>query len=293
MLYALLVEGSGPLGSVFKREDFTDKEVQDTDGDGMPEFVDAWGQPLQFFRWPVFYHSDLQRGQNIIPDTTTPGKYDLEPPYYDPANAGNATFAGMVQQREQDPLDPNQQLMSPAWWANTGVGGLAANDSYPSTLMATAAVVPPGASGGVQAFEALFHPLTEPYPYPTTTTGNPGTFWDRGSTFTTRRAFYSKFLILSGGPDTIPGVFLYADHDIKGFGAGAAPYLIANENNAMPFSTTDVADFTTSATVTSTSFLSVPSIDPTHPSSFDLNQAAQDDISNHNLQSGGAIGGSG
>ena len=45
MLYAVLVEGVGPLGSVFNRDDFTDKEVQDTDGDGLPEFVDAWGQP--------------------------------------------------------------------------------------------------------------------------------------------------------------------------------------------------------------------------------------------------------
>ena len=58
---------SGPWGSVFNRDDFTDREVQDTDGDGLPEFVDAWGQPLQFFRWPVLYHSDLQRGQMILP----------------------------------------------------------------------------------------------------------------------------------------------------------------------------------------------------------------------------------
>ena len=52
MLYAILVEGRGPWGSVFSRDEFTDREVQDTDGDGLPEFVDAWGQPLQFFRWP-------------------------------------------------------------------------------------------------------------------------------------------------------------------------------------------------------------------------------------------------
>ncbi|HEY2155056.1 MAG TPA: type II secretion system protein, partial [Isosphaeraceae bacterium] len=44
-LYAMLVEGGGPLGSVFNRDDFTNREVQDTDGDGLPEFVDAWGQP--------------------------------------------------------------------------------------------------------------------------------------------------------------------------------------------------------------------------------------------------------
>ena len=66
MLYAILVEGAGPLGSVFNRDDFTDKEVRDTDGDGLPEFVDAWGQPLQFFRWPLLYHSDIQRGQAFV-----------------------------------------------------------------------------------------------------------------------------------------------------------------------------------------------------------------------------------
>ena len=81
MLYAILVEGSGPLGSVFSRDDFTDREVQDTDGDGLPEFVDAWGQPLQFFRWPVLYHSDLQRGQVILPDPNNGNSNNLLPPY--------------------------------------------------------------------------------------------------------------------------------------------------------------------------------------------------------------------
>ena len=47
------------------KQPVTAKEVQDTDGDGLPEFVDAWGQPLQFFRWPLLYHSELQRGQTI------------------------------------------------------------------------------------------------------------------------------------------------------------------------------------------------------------------------------------
>ncbi len=81
MLYAILVEGMGPWGSVFSRDEFTDREVQDTDGDGLPEFVDAWGQPLQFFRWPLFYHSDLQRGQVILPDPTVANQWDLLPPY--------------------------------------------------------------------------------------------------------------------------------------------------------------------------------------------------------------------
>ena len=111
MLYAILVEGQGPLGSVFNRDDFTDKEVQDTDGDGLPEFVDAWGQPLQFFRWPLLYHSDIQRGQVIVDDPDDRASPDL----------GRLPTPRVFDQREQDPLDPNQQLVAPGWWSEDGM----------------------------------------------------------------------------------------------------------------------------------------------------------------------------
>jgi hypothetical protein len=32
---------------------FTSSEVADTDGDGLKEFIDAWGKPLRFYRWPT------------------------------------------------------------------------------------------------------------------------------------------------------------------------------------------------------------------------------------------------
>lgn len=32
---------------------FRTQEVADTDGDGLPEFVDGWGKPLRFYRWPT------------------------------------------------------------------------------------------------------------------------------------------------------------------------------------------------------------------------------------------------
>ena len=32
---------------------FTSSEIADTDGDGLLEFVDAWGNPLRFYRWPT------------------------------------------------------------------------------------------------------------------------------------------------------------------------------------------------------------------------------------------------
>ncbi len=50
--FALLASGSFGVGAI-DGDRFTDKEVADTDGDGLPEFIDAWGNPLRFYRWPT------------------------------------------------------------------------------------------------------------------------------------------------------------------------------------------------------------------------------------------------
>lgn len=34
-------------------DSFTTDEVRDTDGDGLPELIDGWGNPLRFYRWPT------------------------------------------------------------------------------------------------------------------------------------------------------------------------------------------------------------------------------------------------
>ena len=53
LLYFFLFH-SGNYGSAeVARDDFTEKEIADTDGDGLPEFIDAWGQPLRYYRWPT------------------------------------------------------------------------------------------------------------------------------------------------------------------------------------------------------------------------------------------------
>lgn len=53
LLYFMLTEmpvfGVSPVAG----DGFNTGEVKDTDGDGLPEFVDAWGQPLRFYRWPT------------------------------------------------------------------------------------------------------------------------------------------------------------------------------------------------------------------------------------------------
>jgi prepilin-type N-terminal cleavage/methylation domain-containing protein len=286
MLYAILVEGAGPLGSVFNRDDFTDKEVRDTDGDGLPEFVDAWGQPLQFFRWPLLYHSDIQRGQAFV--ATAPQTWSLVPPY-----------PGTLAQREQDPLDVNQQLVATAWWSKVGNGGLSANPNSPFSLnpsvsFPAAANVSPAAV----VFSTMFHTLFEPLPLVT------GLDWDR-SGISNRRAFFTKFLVLSGGQDQMPGVFLYPDaylYPTSGTPLSAdsiSTLLIANENNAMPFGWSSGApdvDFTQASPKgapigLSTINYNVQSI-PSYPTTYETFQAAQDDITNQNLEATGGIGGS-
>jgi hypothetical protein len=298
VLYAVLVGGLGPWGSVFNPDEFTDREVQDTDGDGLPEFVDAWGQPLQFFRWPLLYHSDLQRGQVILPDPTVVNTWDLLPPYQSFNSAsGNINLEGgsVFQERERDALDPNQQLTARQWWSQNGVNGqFAANNNSPFASLPGPAATQAGASGGVQAFEFFFHRLTEPIP-----PGGGASFWDRGVQFPVpRRAYYSKFLVLSGGRDKQPGVFLYSDSDMQALSNSgtAASALIANENNALPFALDllggGTGGFMNSVKVQSQTFKNTTG-DATHPSTYDLQQSAQDDISNHNLQSVSGIGGSG
>ncbi len=42
-------------------EFFRPSEVGDTDGDGLLEFIDAWGRPISWIRWPAGYPSDLVR----------------------------------------------------------------------------------------------------------------------------------------------------------------------------------------------------------------------------------------
>ncbi|WP_339733554.1 hypothetical protein [uncultured Gimesia sp.] len=52
-LYFVLTQYDG-LGIAPVGEDaFTASEVKDTDGDGLKEFVDGWGRPLRFYRWPT------------------------------------------------------------------------------------------------------------------------------------------------------------------------------------------------------------------------------------------------
>ena len=195
MLYAILVEGLSPLGSSFSRDDFTAREVQDTDRDGLPEFVDAWGEPLQFFRWPIYYGGASPTAGTIL------GTSDSQ--------RGSLAYSGFSDAREQNPLDPNQLLMAPAWWSSAANASLTtpplvSSFSTPTLSYASSGGAANQCSQGAMGFMHYFHILVD------SNAGQTGGLtWDRGGSFH-RRAYFSKFLILSAGPDREPGVAQFA-----------------------------------------------------------------------------------
>ena len=250
MLYALLVESSGPLGNVLTRDNFTDREIGDTDNDGLPEFLDAWGEPLQFYHWPTFFRSDIQKGDANY------GK-DGDPVAFYP-----------IETRERDPVDSNQLLVSPAWWG-------AINTSNPNL---------PG-QATAQVFQSIFYPLQErlqpapgapPFINPssgTSPTHATNRWWDRGGYYQ-RRAYFTKPLIISSGPDTRLGLFQYSDQAIRahwsspGTSPTMAQQVVADENSAANVNIPAVEQL----------------IDP------DLADIGGDDIHSHNIQGvGGGV----
>lgn len=270
MLYAILVEGRGPLGSVFNRDDFTGAEVQDTDSDGLPEFVDAWGQPLQFFRWPTHYNSEVQHGA-------------YNPQGYDSADSdGNGAiddrrlefswYRSPATTREQCPLDPNGLLISPSWWAN-----ITGPDPRLPSLAA-------------QFFMTNYFCTIDPLAYPGSTGVEPYV-WDRNGYFK-RRAFNFKFLILSGGEDQAPGVPLLSIAGVQTNPNSTAQMLIMMENTAPPFAIEPA--WSGLGVACPYLFPSAMTNDPPPSAAFaatgntpDLIIAGKNDISNHNMNTPG------
>ncbi len=53
LLYLILTEGRVAGSTPVDADSFNGSELADTDGDGLLELVDAWGNPLRYYRWPT------------------------------------------------------------------------------------------------------------------------------------------------------------------------------------------------------------------------------------------------
>jgi type II secretory pathway pseudopilin PulG len=68
---------------------FTKQEIGDVDADGMQEFLDGWGQPISWLRWPAGFISDMQ--PIVDAAGNRPGDTD-----HDPFDAYHRDEAGVV-----------------------------------------------------------------------------------------------------------------------------------------------------------------------------------------------------
>lgn len=44
---------------------FHAKDIGDVDNDGAPEFIDSWGRPIEYIRWPAGFQSELQANTQL------------------------------------------------------------------------------------------------------------------------------------------------------------------------------------------------------------------------------------
>jgi prepilin-type N-terminal cleavage/methylation domain-containing protein len=79
------------MGSPEAMEQFTTAEIGDVDGDGYPEFIDGWGQPIMWLRCAPGYVSPLQNHSDHDPFDTRnvkPNDYHLIPLIYSAGSDG-------------------------------------------------------------------------------------------------------------------------------------------------------------------------------------------------------------
>jgi hypothetical protein len=117
-LYLIVMQAVAEEGDA--REVFKPDDVKDTDGDGMPEFVDAWGHPIRFLRWCPGFISELNN--STLPDPFDPlGVYaNPSPPYLKSFaiyplvfSAGPDSFYGIVCDGSPSAVDYTTMKLNP------------------------------------------------------------------------------------------------------------------------------------------------------------------------------------
>jgi len=94
-------------------DQFKSMDVGDVDLDGFPEFLDGWGNPISFIRWPTAFISDLQHDPSQ-PDPITFARQYHDP--FDPGNLDTPSAAGTPRGYKLTPL-----IYS---WGPDGIPGL-------------------------------------------------------------------------------------------------------------------------------------------------------------------------
>jgi prepilin-type N-terminal cleavage/methylation domain-containing protein len=233
-LYLILTKG--PL---FDTEppsaaDFKASEIADTDGDGIPEIVDAWGQPLRFYRWPT----RLVRPSTASPPSTF-GQID-EIPLIPPspltlAMIGAAPRTSLPAWITNHPYNVGDKIVSGGAASSYSlvyqcvIAGTSFNGANP--LAAGSQIVGTTIVDGTVTWQLLLDPLSidpdDPYSIAATSTAQPNWISETPPSSSPVPAItpntWSVPLVVSCGTDGALGLF--EPNDTANFGNLAQPRL--------------------------------------------------------------------
>ena len=106
VLYYFLSKGAQFGSEAVAVVDFVDREIADTDGDGLLEIVDGWGKPIRFYRWPTRIIRPQAAG-NEATEVTTLDNSTLNINRAAIFLIGNIPAAQILRNDPQDPLGVN------------------------------------------------------------------------------------------------------------------------------------------------------------------------------------------
>jgi hypothetical protein len=110
LLYYILTRGTSLAEESAGSDAFSASEVKDTDGDGLLEIVDAWGNPVRFYRWPTRLIRSGGPGTVLTVGSGSPARLlvgNLRPDYPEWANTAYALGAVIIAQ-DQDTTAANR-----------------------------------------------------------------------------------------------------------------------------------------------------------------------------------------
>ena len=143
--------------------EFSSSEVRDTDGDGLREFVDGWGRPLRFYRWPthLFRPGTSSTTAGAIGATTSDATTfaPVDRKYASVLWSGLPAFvAGDLDLLTRDPDDPTGQLRRFVGTSTAAMTVVQNQFSTPNTYHAF--LIMSAGPDGVLGLEEPFNPTT-------------------------------------------------------------------------------------------------------------------------------------